>query len=382
MAFTSPSQEAVVVVGGGFGGIFTALSIHKRHPEQPLILIEPRSEFIFQPLLYELLSEEHKTWEVAPQYKYLLNGRGICWLQDKASIVDTVNKKIHTSNGTCIGWGILIIATGSRSHDFGIPGVKEHSFSFRDLNDVALLRKRIKEIRHHRQNNASLVIVGAGASGVEVACKLSDLVKNAAQLHLIEMSENILPNSTSFNRDKAFAALEQRGVKLHLNTVVKAVQSNLVELNNGRSLNHNGLIWSAGSKPSLPTINPAPKLHNGCLVITEDLRVQGEERIFAIGDAAYYKKQNWPASAQVAMQQAEAVTRAIDAIESGLVPKPFLFEDRGEMLSLGIGDACLTSMGITLSGPLAFNIRKAKYLTCLPGLSLGARSVSAWFLSL
>ena len=89
----------------------------------------------------------------------------------------------------------------------------------------------------------------------------------------------------------------------------------------------------------------------------------------------------WPASAQVAMQQGEATAAAIANLRMKKLPQPFQFEDRGEMLSLGVGDATLTGMGLTLAGPLAFQLRRATYLTRLPGLSLSLRSAGAWLLN-
>ena len=102
---------------------------------------------------------------------------------------------------------------------------------------------------------------------------------------------------------------------------------------------------------------------------------------FALGDLSTRPGSPWPASAQVAMQQGDATAAAIANLRKGEEPQPFQYEDRGEMLSLGVGDATLTGMGLTLAGPLAFQLRRATYLTRLPGLSLGLRSAGAWLLS-
>ena len=107
----------------------------------------------------------------------------------------------------------------------------------------------------------------------------------------------------------------------------------------------------------------------------------GSANTFALGDLSARADSPWPASAQVAMQQGDATAAAIVSLRMGEEPQPFQFEDRGEMLSLGVGDATLTGMGFTLAGPLAFQLRRATYLTRLPGLSLGLRSAGAWLLS-
>ena len=380
---TSPlsSPETVVVAGGGFAGLFSALAVHERLPERPVMVIEPRDRFLFQPLLYELLSGELQGWEVAPTYRQLLSSRGICWLQDSVSGIDLDNQKLTTAAGHCVDWGDLVLATGTKLNDFGVPGVREHACGFRDLNDVKRLRALVKDLKKRRPQDAAVAIVGAGPTGVELACKLADMLEGAARIHLIEMGDRILPNSASFNRERAAAALERREVCLHLNTAVTAVHAARVRFKDGGVLPHSGLIWSAGSSPTLPDIHPSSARPNAPLNINQDLRLLDHQRVFALGDCGRCSLEPWPATAQVAMQQGVAVAKALEAIGHQQEPEPFQFQDRGEMLSLGIGDATLTGLGITLAGPLAFKIRRATYLTRLPGLSLGLRSAGAWLLS-
>ena len=375
------SPETVVVAGGGFAGLFSALAVHERLPERPVVLIEPRDRFLFQPLLYELLSGELQGWEVAPTYRQLLSSRGICWLQDSVSSIDLDNQKLTTAAGHRLDWGDLVLATGTKMNDFGVPGVREHACGFRDLDDVKRLRALVADLRNLRRPDAAVAIVGAGPTGVELACKLADMLEGAARIHLIEMGDGILPSSTSFNRERAAAALERREVCLHLNTTVSEVHADRVRFKDGTVLPHSGLIWSAGSSPVVPDIRPDPGQAKAPLNINQDLRLDGHQRVFALGDCGRCSIAPWPATAQVAMQQGDAVAKALEAIGRQQEPEPFQFQDRGEMLSLGIGDATLTGLGITLAGPLAFRIRRATYLTRLPGLSLGLRAAGAWLLS-
>ena len=375
------SPETVVVIGGGFAGLFSALAVSERLPERPVLLIEPRDRFLFQPLLYELLSGELQAWEVAPTYRQLLSSRGICWLQDRVINIDLNTQELTTAASGALQWGDLVLATGTELNDFGVPGVREHACGFRDLNDVKRLRALVKDLKKRRPQDAAVAIVGAGPTGVELACKLADMLEGAARIHLIEMGDRILPNSASFNRERAAAALERREVCLHLNTAVTAVHADRVRFKDGGVLPHSGLIWSAGSSPTLPDIHPSSARPNAPLNINQDLRLLDHQRVFALGDCGRCSLEPWPATAQVAMQQGVAVAKALEAIGHQQEPEPFQFQDRGEMLSLGIGDATLTGLGITLAGPLAFKIRRATYLTRLPGLSLGLRSAGAWLLS-
>ena len=133
------------------------------------------------------LSHELQEWEVAPQYSQLMSHNGICWLQDEVVSIDRSNHTLKTRSGECIPWKQLVIATGSQPNDFGIPGVKEHSRGFRNLSDVRILRQRIQELENQRRSNAALAIVGAGPTGVELSCKLADLLKGNARVHLLSL---------------------------------------------------------------------------------------------------------------------------------------------------------------------------------------------------
>ena len=381
MATPLSSPETVVVIGGGFAGLFSALAVHERLPERPVVLIEPRDRFLFQPLLYELLSGELQSWEVAPSYRQLLSSRGICWLQDRVSGIDLDARELTTVASGRLPWGDLVLATGTEPNDFGVPGVREHACGFRDLDDVAHLRALVDDLKKRRTPETAVAIVGAGPTGVELACKLADMLDGAARIHLVEMGDGILPNSASFNRERAAAALERREVCLHLNTAVTEVHADRVCFKDGTFLPHSGLIWSAGSSPTLPDIHPNPAGARAPLNISEDLRLLYHPHVFVPGDCGRCSVNPWPATAQVAMQQGDAVAKALQAMDHTQEPEPFQFQDRGEMLSLGIGDATLTGLGITLAGPLAFKIRRAAYLTRLPGLSLGLRSAGAWLMS-
>ena len=245
---------------------------------------------------------------------------------------------------------------------------------------MSRIKQWLSKLQQQRVGDAGLIIVGAGPTGVELACKLADLIDGAASIRLLEMGDEILPGSTAFNRERAQAALERKGV-VQLNTSVREVKSSTAVLADGAVLRHSGLVWTAGSSPAVPAIAPAPALDRGRLAVEADLRLVGSLNTFALGDLSSRPGSPWPASAQVAMQQGDATAAAIATLRRGEEPQPFQFEDRGEMLSLGFGDATLTGMGLTLAGPLAFQLRRATYLTRLPGLSLGLRSAGAWLLS-
>lgn len=402
MAFNPAEASPIVVVGGGFGGLTAALALSQHHPRPPIVLIEPQDHFVFLPLLYELLSEEMQPWEVVSSYPELVSERGISLLKEQVLKINRIDQHLTTSSGIRINYSQLVLSTGSVPADFDIPGVKDHAMTFHRLEDIAPLRKLVKTLQREAKRNVerqpAVVIIGAGPTGVELACKLADLLKGIAELHLIEMADSILATSKAFNRQQALKALKARHVHLHLQTSVEEITADHVVCNKSQAqtintpidisqetspcfkLIHAGVIWTAGTKPVTPIIEPPIELIQGRLLVDESLQVIDMGQVVALGDASTCPEHSWPRTAQVALQQGKAAAGTVMAMRRKTAAKPFEFKDLGEMLSLGIGEATLTGLGVTLSGHLAFKLRRIAYLARMPGFSKGLLSAGAWFI--
>ena len=385
---TEAEQQPIVVVGGGFGGLSAALELAATGGQAPVVLIEPQERFLFLPLLYELLSGELRRWEIAPRYGELLAGRGIAWLQERVSSIDTNLQRLATDQGRQLHYSQLVIATGGQPTTYGIPGVAEHCLGFRSLADVERLQQLVQRLKGQPRPLQRLVIVGAGASGVELSCKLADLLQGAAVVELIEQGSDLLPQAKAFNRDQARQALLQRDVRLRSSTRVMAVQEGALTLERSggsrEELSCDGVIWTGGVVGSVPAITPSLDCdRRGRLRCDAELRVIGCEQVFAIGDAAACidgsgLDSELPATAQVAYQQAACVAHNVIKLRHGEALTPFIWKDLGEMLGLGIGQATLTGMGLTLAGPAAFQLRRLAYLARLPGLQHQLRVAGGW----
>ena len=383
----------LVIVGGGFGGLSTALALAQQADHPPLLLIEPNERFLFLPLLYELLSGELRRWEIAPTYNALLAGRGVAWLRSRVVSVDADAHSLRTADGQQLTYSQLVIATGGRPESFGIPGVEEHALGFRNLHDVDRLQHLVQQLQHRRRPLQRLVVVGAGASGVELACKLADMLDGAAVLELIEQGPELLPSSKAFNREQARLALQRRDIRLRTGTRVVAVQPDGLDLQRGdgtpsgqEHLSADGVIWTAGVAACVPAISPPlPLDRRGRLPCQSDLRVEGLRDVFALGDAASFPGPDdptlaypLPATAQVAYQQAELLAGNLRKALAGEPLEAFHWNDLGEMLGLGIGQASITGMGLTLAGPAAHQIRRLGYLARLPGLGHQLKVAAGW----
>jgi NADH dehydrogenase len=383
--------ESIVIVGGGFGGLYTALALSEQNRHPPLLLIEPRDCFLFLPLLYELLSDELRRWEIAPRYDALLAGRGVAWLQDRVVAIDASQRRLRTAGGRDLGYGQLVVATGARTHSFGIPGVVEHSLGFRSLADVERLQGLIQRLRHERRPLQRLAVVGAGPSGVELACKLADLLDGAAVVELIEQGSMALPQARAFNREQATLALQRRDVRLRCGCRVLEVGADHLDLDTSTGLERlavEAVVWTAGLDFAPPAIEPEPpRDRRGRLLVEASLQLRGEPNLFAIGDIACLATDGkddddspptLPATAQVAFQQATCLADNLLRARRGEPLEPFRFQDLGEMISLGRGEASLVAGGFTLAGAAAFQLRRLAYLSRLPGRSHQLKVAAGW----
>jgi len=376
-------QAPIVIVGGGFGGLYTALELAKQANHPPLLLVEPNERFVFSPFLYELLSAEIALWQLAPRYDNLLAGHGIGWLKDRVTAITPEDSKLRTAGGKDLNYSRLVVATGAAPFSFGVPGVETYAQTFRSLADVDRLAALIKKIKQQPQSLQRIAVVGAGPSGVELACKLADLLKGSAVVELLERGPQCLTNAKAFNRQQALLAMQRLDVRLRCNCEVLSVGANELQLKHGGSetpeqLKIAAVIWTAGqqSKPPCPQL---PQQRNGKLECLANLQVQDFPEIFGIGDGAFVPHDPpLPASAQVAFQQAPILARNLMRSLAAEPLEDFVWRDLGEMLSLGVGKASLTGMGITLAGPAAQQIRRWAYLTRLPGAQLPLKVAAGW----
>ncbi|WYL96582.1 MAG: NAD(P)/FAD-dependent oxidoreductase [Gloeotrichia echinulata IR180] len=385
---TQPTAR-ICILGGGFGGLYTALRLSKlpwestQKPE--IVLVDQSDRFLFSPLLYELLTGELQTWEIAPPFAELLQGTGVRFYQAVVSGIDTDQGRVQLQDGNQIPYDRLVLALGGETPLDLVPGATSYAYPFRTIADVYRLEERLRILEESEADKIRVAIVGAGYSGVELACKLADRLGERGRLRLIELGDQILRNSPDFNRESAKKAIEARGVFIDLETKVESIGADSISLeykNQVDKIPVDLVIWTVGTKVS-PVVQALPFKQNqrGQISTTPTLQVLDHPEIFALGDLADTQDaegKQIPATAQAAFQQADYTAWNIWASLTNRPLLPFRYQQLGEMMTLGIDNATLTGLGIKLDGTLAYVARRLAYLYRLPTLDHQLRVGFNW----
>jgi demethylphylloquinone reductase len=383
----SQQSAKICILGGGFGGLYTALRLSQlpwdadKKPE--IVLVDQSDRFLFSPLLYELLTGELQTWEIAPPFVELLANTGVRFCQGTVAKVNIEQRLVHLQDGNDISYDRLVLALGGETPMDLVPGAESHAYPFRHVNDAHRLEERLRILEESQTDKIRIAIVGAGYSGVELACKLADRLgdkspdrsRDRARLRLIELSDKILGTSPEFNRTAATKALEAKGVFIDLETKVESISQDSM------SLEYKGqidtipvelVIWTVGTRVSSVVQSlPFQLNQRGQIQVTSTMQVLEHPEIFALGDLVDCQDaegQKIPATAQAAFQQADYTGWNIWASLTNRPLLPFRYQYLGEMIALGVDNTTLAGLGITLDGPFASIARKLAYLYRMPTL--------------
>lgn len=367
----------ICILGGGFGGLYTALRLSQL-PWEPLqkpeiVLIDQRDRFVFLPLLYELLTGELQTWEVAPPFSELLATTGIQFRQTAVTGIDPEAQRVYLADEQVLPYDRLVLALGGETPLTMAPGTAEHAIAFRTIDDVYRLQERLRVLEASPADRIRVAVVGGGYSGVELACKLADRLGDRGRVRLVELSDQILRTSPEYNRETATKALEKRGVWVDLETKVASIGAETITLEykgNVDTLPVDVVMWTVGTQvPDVVKALPLKHNERGQLVVGPTLQVVDRPDIFALGDLADCRDaegQLVPANAQVAFQQADYAGWNIWASLSDRPLLPFRYQHLGETLALGNTEATLTGMGVKLDGSAAYIVRRLAYLYRMP----------------
>ncbi|HEU4478965.1 MAG TPA: FAD-dependent oxidoreductase, partial [Pyrinomonadaceae bacterium] len=324
------AQTRVVIIGGGIGGLFTALEL-AGHAD--VTLISDEDHFLFTPMLYEYLSGEVEDWHIAPKYKELLNER-ITFIQGAVTQIDLAQRRVRVDNrNQPLPYEILVLAVGGVTNYVGVEGAEQFAIPFRKIAHADLLRQRMVDTLDHVPPNLppqdtrralTFAVVGAGASGVELSTKMADLLRDAFErraltgeprILVIEMGDKVVPGMGEQIRSYVIEALAEARVEVHtLTRVVRLTERSLTFSHGGSEtqLETAAVVWAGGVR-----VNPliegldVPKTSRGLIQVDPTLQVHGHKNVFALGDIAYYEDATptLAGTAQLAFQQATLAAR-------------------------------------------------------------------------
>ncbi|MBD2078002.1 NAD(P)/FAD-dependent oxidoreductase [Phormidium sp. FACHB-592] len=379
----------ICILGGGFGGLYTALRLSQlpwtKQEKLEIILVDRSDRFLFSPLLYELMTGELQTWEIAPPFEELLAGTGVRFHQGNVTGIDLSAKYVQLQEGHALPYDRLVVSLGGETPLDLVAGSAEHALPFRSIADAYRLEERLRQLEESEADKLRVAIVGAGYAGVELACKLADRLGSRGRIRLVEQTDLILRTSPDFNRTAATKALDARNVWIDLETSVEAISADNISLlykGNVDTIPVDLVLWTVGTRVA-EVINALPLKKNvrGQVVVSSTLQAIDYPDVFALGDLVDCKDadgQQVPSTAQAAFQQSEYVGWNLWASLTERPLLPFRYQHLGEMMALGIDNATLTGFGLKLDGSLAYVARRLAYLYRMPTLEHQVRVGLNW----
>ena len=394
------NRARVVIVGGGFGGLFTALDLGSTCD---VTLVSDADHFLFTPMLYEYLSGEVEEWHIAPNYKELLD-TSVNFIRGDVTNVDLETQTLTLGEQSqSLAYDVLVLAVGGVTNFAGVEGAADHAIRFRKIADADKLRQKMVNALDRvppdlppqdTQQALTFAVVGAGASGVELATKMADLLRDACKRRalrgeprvlVIEMGDTIVPGMGSEIRELVEDALRESHVEVHtLTRVVRVTERTLTFEHNGTQseIETAAVVWAGGVRmnPLVESLN-VEKTNRGLIIVNPTLQIPSHSNVFALGDIAFFEDATpiLAGTAQLAFQQASLLVRNIKAFVSGDELQTKHFEELGEAVSLGTERAAVLAGGKAFGGPLARQARFALYTSRLPTWHHRLRVGASWF---
>ena len=413
LATDKPRKKKIVILGGGFGGVYAAIYLEKllaRVDAVEICLVSRDNFFLFTPMLHEIAASDLEITNIVNPLRKLL--RKVEILVGDVKQIDLPNKRVLISHGyrkhsLQIDYDHLVVALGSITNFYDIPGLADLAIPMKSLRDAIQLRTQI--IQHleeansecnpaERQSLLTFVVAGGGFAGVETVAALNDFVRDALPLYpnlsegmlrviLVHSGPVILPELGESLGRHTQKVLARRGVKIRLNTRVKSMTDDNVSLAHHVPIPCRTLVWTAGTVPS-PLISSLPcAKERGRIRVNQFLRVSDWPDVWAVGDCAFVPDirnpgKSHPPTAQHAIREGRVVAQNIVAALLGRPPRSFSFKTIGLLASIGRRTGVARIFGFNFSGFFAWWMWRTVYLSKLPGLDKKVRVAFDWTLDL
>lgn len=374
------SKPRVVIIGGGFGGLYAAHKIDTKKFQ--VVLFDKRNYHTFQPLLYQVATAGLQGDAIAgPLRTTLKKKKDFHFRLLRVLSIDPNRNVVATSIGH-LKYDYLIVANGCKSNFYGNKLMETYAFPMKSIPDALNLRSQLMQTFESAsmindparlEKLLSIVIVGGGPTGVETAGALSELRKHVLpkdypgidfskmQVYLVQSGDNLLAGMSKKAMDTAYKNLDNMGINIILNAKVTNYDGAVAELSNGQKIETFTLIWSAGVMGDIIDGLKPEWIERNKLLVDGHCKVIGSDNIFAIGDIATQKSDKYPQGlpgvAQPAMQMGKYVAKNIGKIHSGEKVAPFKYFDKGSLATIGRGKAvCQLPNNKTFTGWIAWAV--------------------------
>jgi NADH dehydrogenase len=400
-------KQRVLILGGGFGGIYAALEFKKRRdPNFDVTLVSQDNFFLFTPMLHEVAASDLDLTHIVNPIRKML--RHVRFFEGEILSIDLTKRRVTVCHGFDrhthkLDYDHVVFALGSVTNFYDIPNLAETAVTMKTLEDAVALRNRLVENLEEaatecaagdRDPLLTFVVAGGGFAGVETIGSINDFLRGALAYYpsikpemirviLVHPGEAILPELGQELGRYAGQKLATRGVEIRPNTKIKAVYSNGVELTDGSRITTRTLVWTAGTTPH-PLLEKLdlPKEHEH-LKVSETMAMTGHPGVWALGDCALIPDQSGgyhPPTAQHASREAKILARNIVASSRGKELVPFTFKTLGLLASIGQRIGVARICGINFSGFTAWWLWRTIYLFKLPRAEKKLRVALDWTL--
>lgn len=386
------AKPHIVIVGAGFGGLYTArhLAPFVKKNKIDVTLINKTNYFLFTPLLHEVATGGLRPTSVSEPIREIFKNSGITIYQDTVLSINPKDKKISTENCE-IKYDYLVLATGAETNYYGIEGAKENTFGLKNLDDAVKIRSQIinafekatlSKNEEERKKLLTFIVVGGGPTGVETVSEIAEFAgeiknryyKGEKRYHvkdisvcLVDTGDTILRPFNKKIQTIATQRLQKMGITLIMSKKVSSVKPQEIVFDDGNSISASTIIWATGVTPVPPKyIEYEPSLLGGRMETDSFLRMIGISDVFVLGDTACVNQgENVPPTpmlAQVAVAEAEFVAKNIIATIKNKKLKNFIYKSKGTLVSLGQWYATGEVFSVVISGKIAWWIWRTVYL--------------------
>ena len=391
----------LLILGGGFAGLDVARAIGRSRAARDYwntLLIDKENFFQFNPLLPAVAVGAVETRHIVYPLRLMARHRHIRFHKNKATRIDLAARRVHLHNNLIEPFDALVVALGSVTNHYGVPGAAEHARPFKTVVDAMTLRARVVELfemaeqatsEAQRRRLLSFAIVGGGVTGVEVAAELIEMAREtllpkypslrAADLTVtvLEGGERVVPTARPEHSAYVQRHLEQRGVTIRFHSMVTRVEPKRIHVSDGSSLDAFTILWTAGVHPP-EIVREMPTRHakDGRVLVDDHLRAldpQGRpiEDVYVLGDCAASPRPDGrfqPELSQTAVAMGSYLGRALVRRATGKPVEPFRFRNAGYIISLGKHSSVVDLFGIPVSGRLAWLLWAGAYLVKMVGV--------------